>query len=103
MEENTNLNIPALLEVSHTEEGWRLVRERVEGKTLEQLMQEEPEKLETYMEMFVDLQLDVHRQKVSTIKCLRHKLVNQINSLKDKVCLGIRSTVMETLIRAMSS
>ena len=83
VEENTDLNIPALLEVSHTEEGWCLVRERVEGKTLEQLMQEEPEKLETYMEMFVDLQLDVHKQKVFTIKRLRHKLMDQINSLKD--------------------
>lgn len=35
------------------------------------------------MGMFVDLQLDVHRQKVFAIKRLRHKLVNQINSLKD--------------------
>lgn len=83
VEENTDLNIPALLEVSHMEEGWCLVREKVEGKTLEQLMQEEPEKLETYMEMFVDLQLDVHKQKVATIKRLRHKLMDQINSLKD--------------------
>lgn len=64
VEENTDLNIPALLEVSHTEEGWCPVREKVAGKTLEQLMQEEPEKLETYMERFVDLQLDVHKQKI---------------------------------------
>ncbi len=83
VEENTELNIPALLEVSKTEEGWCLVRDKVEGKTLEELMKENPEKLETYMEMFVDLQLEVHRQKVSTIKRLRHKLMDQINSLKD--------------------
>ncbi len=47
------------------------------------MMDEEPEKLETYMEMFVDLQLKVHSQKVNTIKRLRHKLMDQINSLKD--------------------
>ena len=35
------------------------------------------------MEMFVDLQMSVHKQKVTTIKRLRHKLTNQINSLKD--------------------
>ena len=46
-------------------------------------MDAEPEKLETYMEMFVDLQLEVHSQKVPTIKRLRHKLMDQINSLKD--------------------
>lgn len=83
VEENTQLNIPALLEVSHTEEGWCLVRDKVDGKTLEELMKEEPDKLETYMEMFVDLQLKIHGQRVAAIKRLRHKLMDQINSLKD--------------------
>ncbi|MCI9592548.1 MAG: aminoglycoside phosphotransferase family protein [Lachnospiraceae bacterium] len=83
VEENIELNVPALLEVSKTEEGWCLVRDKVEGKTLEELMKENPEKLETYMEMFVDLQLEIHRQKVPAIKRLRHKLMDQINSLKD--------------------
>ena len=83
VEENTDLNVPALLEVSHTEEGWCLIREKIEGKTLEQLMQEEPEKAEIYMDMFVDLQLSIHGQKVAAIKRLRHKLMDQINSLKN--------------------
>lgn len=83
VEENTDLNVPALLSVSGTEEGWCLVREKIEGKTLAQMMEEEPEKLETYMEMFVELQLTVHSKKVPTIKTLRHKLMDQINSLKD--------------------
>lgn len=83
VEENTDLNIPALLEVSHTEEGWCLVRERIEGRTLEQCMQEEPDQLEKYMEMFVDLQMSVHEQRVATIKRLSHKLMDQINSLKE--------------------
>ena len=83
VEENTDLNVPALLEVSHTEEGWCLIREKIEGKTLEQLMQEEPEKAEIYMDMFVDLQLSIHGQKVAAMKRLRHKLMDQINSLKN--------------------
>ena len=83
VEENIELNVPALLEVSHTEEGWCLIREKIEGKTLEQLMQEEPEKAEIYMDMFVDLQLSIHGQKVAAMKRLRHKLMDQINSLKN--------------------
>ena len=83
VEENTDLNVPALLEVSHTEEGWCLIREKIEGKTLEQLMQEEPEKAEIYMDMFVDLQLSIHGQKVAAMKRLRHKLMDQIKSLKN--------------------
>ncbi len=83
VEENAELNIPSLISVSETPEGWCLVRDKVEGSTLAELMEREPEKLETYMEMFVDLQLTVHKQKVPTIKRLRHKLMDQINSLKD--------------------
>ena len=77
------MNVPALLEVSRTEEGWCLIREKIEGKTLEQLMQEEPEKAEIYMDLFVDLQLSIHGQKVAAMKRLRHKLTDQINSLKN--------------------
>lgn len=55
----------------------------MDGKTLEELMKEETDKLETYMEMFVDLQLKIHGQRVAAIKRLRHKLMDQINSLKD--------------------
>ena len=81
--QNTGLNVPSLVSVSETPEGWCLVRKRIEGKTLAELMEEAPDKLEEYMEKFVDLQLKVHGQKIATIKRLRHKLMDQINSLKD--------------------
>ena len=34
VEENTDLNVPALLSVSGTEEGWCLVREKIEGNDI---------------------------------------------------------------------
>lgn len=83
VEENTDLNVPALVSVGEAEGGWSLTREKVEGKTLAQLMEEEPEKLREHMERFVNLQLQIHSQRVSTIKRLCHKLMDQINSLKD--------------------
>ena len=46
-------------------------------------MTKNPNKLEEYMETFVDLQLTVHQQRVPTIKTLRHKLMDQINSVKE--------------------
>ena len=81
VEENSNLNIPGIESVSRCEEGWCLVRNKVEGVTLAQLMEEHPEKLNEYMEQFVDLQLQIHRQRVPAVKTLRHKLGDQINSL----------------------
>ena len=41
--EESGLNVPALLEVKNTGEGWALVIEAVEGKTMAQLMAEQPE------------------------------------------------------------
>ena len=81
--EETGLYIPEILEVSETPGGWTLVREKIEGVTLESLMKENPDKLEEYMEQFVDLQLTIHAKKCPTLKKLKAKLQNQINSLKD--------------------
>ena len=81
--EETGLYIPEILEVSETPDGWALVREKVEGVTLDSLMKENPDKLEEYMEQFVDLQLEIHSKKCPGLKKLKAKLQNQINSLKD--------------------
>lgn len=42
--EETGLNVPKLLEVTIKEGKWAIVTEFIEGKTLERLMQENPEK-----------------------------------------------------------
>ena len=81
--EETSLYIPEILEVSETPDGWALVREKVDGVTLDSLMKENPEKVEEYMEKFVDLQLEIHSKKCPGLKKLKTKLQNQINSLKD--------------------
>ena len=52
-----------MLEVTQIDGEWAVVIEYVEGRTLEQLMQENPEKMEEYMEKFVDLQLSMHEKK----------------------------------------
>lgn len=57
--EESGLNVPALLEVKNTGEGWALVIEAVEGKTMAQLMAEQPENLEALMEQFVEIQSDI--------------------------------------------
>ena len=77
VQENSDLNVPSLSSVSESEEGWCLIRDKVEGVTLAELMQQHPEKMEEYMELFVDLQLQVHKQRVPSIKTLRHKLMTK--------------------------
>lgn len=80
--EETGLNIPKVISVHEVKGKWALTIELKEGKTLEQLMQENPEKTEDYMEQFVELQLSMHAKKAPKLKKLKDKLNRQINGLK---------------------
>lgn len=81
--EATGLEIPKLKEVTQIEGKWALLIEYQPGKTLEELMAENPEKLEKYMEDFVDLQLSMHNKKSPLLNKLKDKLSRQINGLKE--------------------
>ena len=80
--EETGLNIPKVISVHQVKGKWALTIELKEGKTLEQLMQENPEKTEDYMEQFVELQLSMQAKKAPKLKKLKDKLNRQINGLK---------------------
>lgn len=81
--EDTGLEIPKVKEVTQVDGKWALWIEYQPGKTLEELMKENPEKLENYMEAFVDLQLEMHGKKSPLLNKLKDKLARQINSLKE--------------------
>ena len=61
--ENLGLNTPKLYEVKMIDGKWAIVFDFIPGKTLAQLMEENPDKKEEYLELFVDLQLQVHSKK----------------------------------------
>ena len=88
--EESGLNVPALLEVKNTGEGWALVIEAVEGKTMAQLMAEQPENLEALMTQFVEIQSDIHRRTCKQMGRLKDKLNAQISSLRDELDASTR-------------
>ena len=57
VEEGTDLYIPKLHEVTKINDRWAIVTEHVEGKSLYDLMEENPEKIDEYMELFVRIQI----------------------------------------------
>ena len=65
--EETGLNIPKILEVTMVDGKWAIVSEYIKGKTLAQLMEEDSEKNDEYLELLVDLQLSVHAKKVLSL------------------------------------
>lgn len=88
--EETGLPIPALRAVSVVDGKWAITMDYVEGKTLEQIMQENPADLEKYMNDFVDLQLTVQSKKAPLLNKLKDKMNRKISSLGGQVDATIR-------------
>lgn len=83
--EESGLNIPKVLEVSQIDGEWAISIEFIEGRTLEELMKENPAELEKYMEQFVDLQLTMHANKAPRLTPQKDKFARKISSLKDVI------------------
>ncbi len=78
--EETGLNIPKILEVTMTDGKWAIVSEFIEGKTLAQLMEENPEKKRSYIEMLVDIQLEIQSKSCPLLNKLKDKMNRKISS-----------------------
>lgn len=86
--EETGLNTPKVHEVTKIDGKWAIVSDFIEGKTLARLMEENPDKLEEYMNMFVDVQLSMHE-----------KTAPLLNKLKDKMTRKIKETDLDATTR----
>ncbi len=76
--EETGLNMPKLLEVTKMENRWALISEHIEGKSLQELMDEHPEKKDEYMNMFIDIQLNIISKKCPMLNKLKDKMKERI-------------------------
>ena len=73
VEENTDLKMSRLLEVTKIENRWALVTEFIEGTPLDVLMREHPEKEDEYLNLFIDIQLEIMSKKVPLLNRLKDK------------------------------
>ena len=71
--------IPKLLEVGVVDGKWAIVSEFIKGKTLGRLMEENPDKLDEYLNLFVDIQLQIHNQKAPLLNKLKDKMNRKIS------------------------
>lgn len=77
--EETGLNLPKIREVTMIDGKWAIVTDFIEGKTLQTLMQENPEKLEEYLNLFVDLQILVQSKTCPLLTKLKDKMNRKIS------------------------
>lgn len=86
--EETGLNIPKITGVTMVEGKWAIVSEFIKGKTLQQLMEENVDKKDEYIELLVDIQIDVHS-----------KVCPLLNKLKDKMNRKISASELDATTR----
>ena len=86
--EETGLNIPKVNEVCKVDGKWAIVSDFIEGETLSSLMEKHPEKEDEYLELFVDLQVEIHG-----------KTAPLLNKLKDKMHRKISETTLDATTR----
>jgi tRNA A-37 threonylcarbamoyl transferase component Bud32 len=77
--EEIGLNIPKIHEVTKIDGKWAIVSDFISGKTLQQLMDEDPDKKDEYLDMFVDLQLEVLNKTCPLLNKLKDKMNRKIS------------------------
>lgn len=83
VEELEDIYVPKTLAVTVVDGKWSITKEFIAGPTLAQLMQENPDKMNEYMNQFVDLQLLIHSKNCPLLNKLKDKMIRQINELDD--------------------
>ena len=86
--EETGLNIPKVLEVTMIDGKWAIVSEYIKGKTLAQIIADDAENKEKYIELLVDIQMNIHS-----------KTAPLLNKLKDKMSRKIAETDFDATTR----
>ena len=81
--EDSGLPIPKILSVGPKNGGWALTIEYVEGKTLAQLLTEDPEHAQEYLERLVDIQLEIGSCHVPKLRNTLSKMEEVIKSLAE--------------------
>ncbi len=80
--EETGLRIPKIRKVTMIDGKWAIVSEYIEGKTLDCLIKENPGKKDEYMQLFVDIQIEIQSKTCELLTKLKDKMNRKI-SLSD--------------------
>lgn len=80
--EETDLNMPKIKAIEVIDGKWSIIMDYIEGTTLAELMEANPEKEEEYLELFVDLQRAVLSKKVPMLNRLKEKMQGRISLAK---------------------
>ncbi|HRV73784.1 MAG TPA: aminoglycoside phosphotransferase family protein [Eubacteriales bacterium] len=72
--EETGLSVPRIIEVTRMDDRWAIRWEYAQGKTLQQLLDEHPDRHSEYLKLLVEIQADVFSRRSPLLNRLRDKL-----------------------------
>ena len=76
--EETGLNVPKLLGVNVIDGKWATVSEYIDGKTLEELMRDEPQRKAEYIGLLIELQMDIHSRSCPLLNKQKDKMIRRL-------------------------
>lgn len=79
VEEIEGINTPKLHQVTVIDGKWAIVTDFIEGTTLQELMEKNPDKLDEYLNLFVNLQIEILSKRSPLLTSLRHKMQRKIS------------------------
>lgn len=77
--EELPINVPKIREISMVEGKWAIISDYIKGDTLAQLMEKNEEEKDKYLDKFVEIQLDVQKNKCPLLTKLKDKMDRKIN------------------------
>ena len=77
--EETGINIPKIRQVTKIDGKWAIVTDYIEGETLASLMEKNPDKLDEYLELFVDTQIKIQNNTCPLLTKIHDKMNRKIS------------------------
>ncbi len=101
MAKASGLSVPKVIQVSEIEGRWAIVSEYAKGNSLAYLIEKEPEKREYYLNMFLDMQINVHFKSCPNLKRLRDQMNRRIQAsdLRATDRFALHTTLAEMPVR----
>ena len=77
--EETGLFIPRVLDVEMIDGKWSIISDYIKGKTMDQLMKDDPSREKEFLDSFVSLQMEVHSKNCIRLASLKEKMKRKIS------------------------
>ncbi len=80
VEEYSNINVPKLIEVKKIDNRWAIVSEKIKGYTISELLKNNPEATDEYLNLFVDIQLIILSNEVPLLNRIKEKFTRKLEN-----------------------